>query len=159
MNETIVGIGEIKISNGPDDVLKTYALGSCVAVLFYDKVKQIAAMVHIALPDSAVDTVKARNMPGHFVNTAIPVVIEELKKAGVQKHNLWIKLIGGAKVMDAEGFFDIGKRNVLAIKKELWKSNLGPIAEDVGGDYSRTVTLVAKTGEVIISSKNVKWTI
>lgn len=157
MNELVVGIGDIVYSKKPDDVIKTYALGSCVAVVLYDKVQQIAAMVHIALPSSSVDLKKAQSSPGHFADTAIPLIIEELKKAGVQKHNLWIKLIGGAKVMDAEGYFDIGKRNVLAIKKELWKYNLGPIAEDVGGDFGRTVTLTVKTGEVMISSKNHKW--
>lgn len=159
MNEIVVGIGEIKIANQPGEKLKTYALGSCVSVVVYDKVQRIAAMMHVALPDSSVDRHKSEIMPGHFADTGIPFLIEELKKRGILKHNIWIKMIGGAKVMDAQGYFDIGKRNVLAIKKELWKYGLGPVAEDVGGDYSRTVTLSVDDGELVISNAGKKWTI
>jgi chemotaxis protein CheD len=54
--------------------------------------------------------------------------------------------------MDPNGTFNIGKRNVLAIKKLLWKYKLGAIAEDVGKDYSRTVSVNIQTGEVLVSS-------
>ena len=54
-----VGIGEWIVSNDPADTLKTYALGSCVAVLIYDASQMIAGMIHIALPDSKVDAERA----------------------------------------------------------------------------------------------------
>jgi len=54
--------------------------------------------------------------------------------------------------MDPDGTFNIGKRNVLAIKKLFWKYKLGAIAEDVGRDYNRTVSVQVETGKVIVSS-------
>jgi chemotaxis protein CheD len=46
----------------------------------------------------------------------------------------------------------IGKRNILAVKKILWGYGLAPLAEDVGGSISRTVSVSVKTGEVTLSS-------
>ncbi|OHD18394.1 MAG: chemotaxis protein CheD [Spirochaetes bacterium GWD1_27_9] len=159
MANLTVGIGEYKISNNESDIIKTYALGSCVALMIYDKINKVAGMIHIALPESSVNLDKARALPGYFADTGIPILIEEMKKFGSVKKNIWIKIAGGAKVMDPNSVFDIGKRNILAIKKILWNRNLGPIAEDVGGDFSRTVSLLVDTGEVILSSGNRSWNI
>ena len=59
--------------------------------------------------------------------------------------------------MDENCRFDIGKRNVLAIKKYMWKHQLGIIGEDIGGNISRTVSVAVASGEVEISSKGKKW--
>jgi chemotaxis protein CheD len=63
-----------------------------------------------------------------------------------------IKLAGGAKIMDMNDTFQIGKRNVLAIKKALWALGTGVVSEDVGGTISRTVTIDLGTGVVSLSS-------
>ena len=154
-----IGIGEWAVSNDAADTLKTYALGSCVAVLIYDKRLMIAGMIHIALPDSTVDLQRARSLPGYFADTGLPVMIEEMKKRGAVRGNVWVKLAGGASVMDPGGFFDIGKRNILAAKRILWGSSLGPVAEDTGGNMSRTVSIVISSGETTISSGQKQWTI
>lgn len=154
-----VGIGEWAVSSNEEDLLKTYALGSCVAVCVYDAKLRLAGLLHVALPDSAVDAVKAGLHPGYFADTGLSLMIEELKAAGALRAHVWIKLAGGASVMDDRGVFDIGRRNVLAIKKHLWKSSLGPIAEDVGGSISRTVSIAAGSGEVIVSSSNRQWSL
>jgi len=59
--------------------------------------------------------------------------------------------------MDPIGHFDIGRRNVLAVKRHLWKSSLGPVAEDVGGDISRPVSINVVDGGVSLVSGNRKW--
>ena len=56
-----IGIGHFKVSAKPGDEIKTYALGSCIAVVLYDKKAKIAGMIHIALPDSAVNAEKAKS--------------------------------------------------------------------------------------------------
>jgi chemotaxis protein CheD len=154
-----VGIGEWIVSTDITDILKTYALGSCVAVMVFDSKLHIAGMLHVALPDSSVDAERARQLPGYFADTGLPRMIEEMKRLGVVRSHIWVKLAGGSSVMDAGGLFDIGKRNVLAVKKQLWRSSLGPIAEDVGGSISRTVSLAVGSGETTLSSGNTTWTI
>lgn len=157
MSVISIGIGEWAVSSNPDDILKTYALGSCVAVVIYDKVVPVAGMIHIALPDSSIDPEKGRILPGYFADTGLPVMIEAMKTKGALRPNLWLKLAGGASVMDPGGLFDIGKRNVLAAKRIMWKSSMGPIAEDTGGGISRTVSIRVSDGETMIHSANKQW--
>ena len=159
MNPVPIGIGCYVISDCPEEELKIYALGSCVAVVMYDKTRKIAAMMHIALPESSVNPAKAESFPGYFADTGIPCLLKEMKSRNSTKKSVWIKLVGGSNIMDENRRFDIGKRNILAIKKLLWKFQLGPVAEDVGGDISRTVGISVDTGEVRISSGSNRWTI
>ncbi len=147
------------MSANPGDQIKTFALGSCVAVLMFDTKRNIAGMLHFALPDSSIDAKRGQDRPGYFADLGIPFMIEDMKKMGAVRQNVRIKLVGGASVMDDKGLFDIGKRNILAAKKILWKSSLGATAEDTGGEISRTVTLFVETGGTLISSGQRQWEI
>lgn len=148
-----VGVGEIGVSNAPDTVVKTYALGSCVALIFYAPKYNAAGLAHIALPDSSFANGKSKELPGYFADLAIPKLIDAFKKFGVKKNSeVIVKLTGGAKIMDPQSRFNIGKRNVLATKKILWKYKLGAIAEDVGKNYSRTVSVSTSSAEVSVTS-------
>ncbi len=159
MSVLTIGVGEWSVSNKVEDILKTYALGSCVAVVIYDRALRIAGMVHVALPESSMDPARAAALPGYFADSGVPVMIEEMKRLGAVKGNVWVKLAGGATIMDPQGFFDIGKRNILAVKRMLWRSSLGPIAEDTGGTMSRTVSVAVLDGGTSITSANRQWTI
>ena len=157
----LVGIGGIGMSDKPSEILKTMALGSCVSVIMSSKSKKIIAMAHIALPDSSINPQKVNEIPGYFADIAIPIMLQKLAQYGVNKtSDITVKLIGGANIMDPRGTFNIGKRNVLAIRKLLWKHRLGAIAEDVGGNYSRTVWVELDTAKVFVSSPKIgKWEI
>jgi chemotaxis protein CheD len=150
-----IGIGEWSVSRNAEDLLKTYALGSCVAVAIYDSTHRVGGMVHVALPDSSIDPERAVAMPGYFADTGLALMIEAMKKLGSSRRDVWVKLAGGAQTMDPDGLFDIGKRNILAVKKTLWKSSLGPVAEDCGGTISRTVSMRIDTGEISVSTGTV----
>jgi chemotaxis protein CheD len=159
MSILTVGIGEWAISSDLDDSIKTYALGSCIAVIILDVKLGMAGLIHIALPDSTIDPERARELPGYFADTGLPLMIEEMKKRGTVRAHVRVKIAGGAAVMDDKGIFDIGKRNLLAAKRILWKSSLGAVAEDTGGDISRTVTVRVRDGSTVISSGNKQWEI
>ncbi|KAA3617645.1 MAG: chemotaxis protein CheD [Calditrichaeota bacterium] len=148
-----VGVGEIGVSNNPETMVKTYALGSCIALIFIAPKLNAVGMAHIALPDSNYSNGKAKSLPGYFADLAIPELIEKFKSFGVKKNSeVIVKMTGGAKIMDPEGRFNIGKRNVLATKKILWKYKLGAIAEDIGKNFSRTVSVDTDSGEIKITS-------
>lgn len=152
-----IGIGHIKTSATPGDEIKTYALGSCVAVILYDKKTKIAGMIHIALPDSAVNTEKAQSLPGYFADTGLPLLLKEFKKLGGERKTTIIKIAGGSNIMDENKTFDIGKRNAIAVKRFLWKQGLGVMKEDIGGNISRTASIDIDTGKVILSNAKEKW--
>ena len=153
MATIMVGIGEVGISNKPDDIVKTMALGSCVAVIFLAPKIRAVGMAHVALPDSKIGGERAQNLRGYFADKAIPYLISEFKKLGITKPtDIIIKLAGGASIMDPNGIFNIGKRNILTIRKILWQHRLGARAEDVGENFSRTVWIETSTGKVFVSS-------
>lgn len=157
MKSVTVGIGEHKVSAKSDETLKTYGLGSCVAVVLYDRVQRIAGMLHVAYPESTVNGKKAGKLPGYFVDTGIPLFIEEIKQHNVERRNVWAKLIGGSALMDDNGRFNIGKRNVLAVRKALWNAGIGVLKEDTGESISRTVSIAVATGVVTVSSGDSSW--
>ena len=154
-----IGIGYMKVTATPGDEIKTYALGSCVALILYDKKTKIAGMIHIALPDSAVNIDKAKTLPGYFVDTGLPLLLKDFKKLGGDRKNTVIKIAGGSSIMDENKTFDIGKRNAIAVKRFLWKQGLGVMKEDIGGGISRTVSIDADTGRVLLSNAKDKWEI
>ena len=50
-------------------------------------------------------------------------------------------------MLDQQGFFYIGKRNYMAVKKIFWKNNGMIDYEDVGGNVNRTLKLHVKNGD------------
>jgi len=153
MSQINVGIGELAVSRTPGQILKTFGLGSCVAIVALDPKVRAVGLIHIALPDSSINPEKARKQPGYFADTGIPCLIQEMAKLGCHPkgQGLIIKLVGGARVMDPNERFNIGKRNILAIKKILWSYNLAVVAEETGGSISRTVDVNAENGRITIS--------
>jgi chemotaxis receptor (MCP) glutamine deamidase CheD len=93
-----VGIGEWHVASDPEDIIKTYALGSCVAVIIHDVKIGIVGMIHIALPESSIDPEKAAQRPGYFADTGLPLMIEEMKLLGSTRSNVRVKL--GRRVRD-----------------------------------------------------------
>jgi chemotaxis protein CheD len=149
-----VGVGEIAVGAKPDDVIRTLALGSCVAIVILDPVHRVVGMDHVALPDSSIDPNQAKGRPGYFADTGLPALLEAMVRCGASRdpRSLCVKLVGGALTLPAGTRFDIGKRNILAIKKLLWARGMGPLSEDVGGAISRTVDVDVEAGRVRISS-------
>jgi chemotaxis protein CheD len=159
MSVITIGIGEWAVSSDPSDVIKTFALGSCVAAMIFDQALGLAGMIHVALPESVIDPERARTAPGYFADTGLPLMIEDMKRRGATRPKVWVKLAGGATMLDPAGLFDIGKRNVVAVKRVLWQSSLGPLAEDVGGETSRTVEMKVAGGVITLSTNGRQWTI
>ncbi len=154
MTDHVAGIGELCASNCQGDRLKTFALGSCVAVVIRDSRSNASGLVHIALPESKTNPDRAKALPGYFADTGIPLLLKELESWGMKKgtRGVSVKIIGGSNIQDRKNVFNIGKRNILAIKKILWQLGMGPVAEDVSGTISRTVSVAVSTGMIKVTS-------
>jgi chemotaxis protein CheD len=154
----ILGVGDLGASAQAGAIIKTYALGSCVALIILDRRTRCIGMAHVVLPESSTSPEKAKTLPGYFADTAIPELFQAMKIAagGIISApcDLIVKMCGGANVVDKEESFNIGKRNALALKKNLWKYGLAPRSDDTGGNFSRTVTVYQSNGVVEISSPN-----
>lgn len=146
MADVVVGMADCQVSGSRDNVLVTYALGSCIAVAIHDPVARVGGLLHYMLPESSLAPAKAGENPYMFADTGIPLLFRRAYECGAEKRRLVVRVAGGAQVMDREGIFNIGKRNYLALRKILWKAGVLLQAEAVGGVLSRTVRLEVGTG-------------
>ena len=150
MNTLVVGVGDCLVSNDPQGVLVTYALGSCIAILIHDAVAEVGGLLHYMLPDSSIDSAKARQRPFVYADTGIPRLFQMAYRMGAEKSRLYVAAVGGAQVMDPHGTFNIGKKNYLAMQKIFRNAEVMVETEEVGGTASRTVRLEIATGKILM---------
>lgn len=157
--EIVVGVGDFRIARAPSRFLATYGLGSCVAVLLYDWRTQAGALLHVMMPDSSVAPEKALRQPFAYVDTAVPGMFEAVAEFGISPKRTRCCLVGGAAMIASPAHFEIGKRNVLALRKALWKEGVFIDREEIGGNESRSVRLDLKTGAVTMRKGGARETI
>ncbi|MEN6331172.1 MAG: chemotaxis protein CheD [Smithella sp.] len=152
MSDLIVGISDIKVSNNTQDILVTYALGSCIGIVVFDPIAKVGGMLHYMLPDSNLDQNKARENPAMFADTGIPLLFKACYKMGAEKKRMLVKVAGGASILDDTNYFRIGQKNIMAMRKIFWKNNVMIDKEDTGANYNRTIRLEMSTGKVFVRS-------
>lgn len=162
MSEIILGIGDIGVTKDQGSIIKTFALGSCVAVILYHRRTHTGGMVHIALASSNINEAKSLTQPGYFADTALPELFRMMQETSgyLDLNELQIKLVGGASILEDKKIFNIGATNVAEIKKILSNQGLAITAEDTGGEDSRTVSISVDDGKIVVSNyKKGKWEI
>ena len=150
MADLVVGISDLKVSSNPAESLITYALGSCIAVAVYDPAAKVGGLLHYMLPDSTLDAAKAKETPGMFADTGIPLLFKSCYKMGADKKRMVVKVAGGASILDESNFFRIGQKNIMAMRKLFWSNNVLIDAEDTGKNFNRTVRIDLGTGKFYI---------
>ena len=140
-----VGIADLNVASSPE-VLATYALGSCVGICLYDERKKIAGLAHIMLPWSSESQTPGDNMR-RYADTGINELISKMCRQGTSVNKLTAKIAGGAQMFKAKStVFNIGERNVDAVKKVLKAYKIPIIAEQTGQNFGRTVFFYSETG-------------
>lgn len=150
MADQVVGISDFKVSGNRDDVLVTYALGSCIGVAVYDPVAGVGGLLHFMLPDSTLDQNKAKESPAMFADTGIPLLFKACYRLGAEKKRMIVKVAGGASILDDTNYFRIGQKNITALRKIFWKNNVLIEREDTGKNHNRTVRLSIADGKVLV---------
>jgi chemotaxis protein CheD len=147
-----VGVADMKIASSPEDEIITYALGSCLGITLYDPVSRIGSMVHVMLPSSSIDPVKAAANPCMFVDSGVKTLFLETYKAGAQRNRLIVVAAGGACAngLEQDDYFQIGKRNVTVLRSLLWKNGIILKNCDFGGNLARTLSLDIRSGKVTL---------
>lgn len=148
----IVGVSDMKVSNDISSTLVTYSLGSCIGVAIYDPVAKVGGLLHFMLPESSLDEAKARANPFMFADTGIPRLFKSAYQLGGDKKRLRVVVAGGSNVLDQNGFFNIGKRNQMAVRKIFHRNNVIVDYSDTGGSVNRTLKLTVKNGEIWLNT-------
>ena len=147
---SIVGVSDMKVSNDPKATLVAYSLGSCIGISIYDPIAKAGGLLHYMLPESGIDVTKAEKNPFMFADTGIPALFKAANELGAKKQRMRVIVAGGAQIIDQKGFFNIGKRNHMALRKLLFKNNVMIAHENVAGNANRTIKLNIGTGETFI---------
>jgi chemotaxis protein CheD len=153
VSQITVDISDMRVSASPDDLIVTYALGSCIAVIVHDPKRKVGGMIHYMLPLSEIAPEKAKDKPAMFADTGIPELFRTMYGMGCDKKDLVVKVAGGGALYDDKGLFSIGKRNYTVLRKMFWKAGVIIAAEDVGGAKSRTARLWVGDGRCTIASQ------
>ncbi len=149
-----IPMGGLGFTEKNKPTLQTF-VGSCVAICIYDPVEKIAGMAHVMLPKN--NTSDAMPKPeGKFVDVAIKVLLDKLSANGAKQNRLKAKMAGGASVFQNEGnknVFNIGTRNVDAIREILAEKKIPILSEDVGEKGGRWVIFDVNSGVMTIKDR------
>ncbi|MDE3197753.1 MAG: chemotaxis protein CheD [Acidobacteriota bacterium] len=161
--ECVVGVGDCRVAvfnqEGGFASLGTYALGSCIAVIAYDWRAKAGGLLHVMLPESAMDLARAAGNPYVYADTGVPALFRALAEIGGTRTKTRCCIAGGASMMAGSSHFEIGKKNYLAVRKSLWKLGMLVDREDVGGAETRSVRLDLETGRVDLRKGTARGTI
>jgi chemotaxis protein CheD len=152
--EVVVKVADLATATA-GQVLVTYGLGSCVAILLYDDFKHVAGMAHIMLPSHTL--ARRPDRPGKTPQTAVPTLLELMIELGAERRRITARLVGGASLfasLSPPGSIQMGERNVVACRDVLNQLGIPLVTEQVGGESGRSVWFYARDGKAIIRSAN-----
>ena len=145
--DLMVRMGELAVSSGPDDVLTSIGLGSCIGLALVDAERRIAGLAHVMLPARPDRSDDAQ--VGKFADTAVPALLEAVLSAGARRARLATYLVGGAQMFSFGGRgMDVGTRNDQAVRDALAALHLRVRADATGGTKGRTMRVHATDGTV-----------
>lgn len=150
--ELIVRVADLKVG-GPEDVLVTIGLGSCVAIVLHDPAARVGGLAHVLLPSPALS--RRDQNPAKCPQTALPLLLEQMAARGASPRRITARIAGGASMfasLSAPGTINMGERNVVATRNALMQHGVPLVAEDIGADYGRTVRFQVTDGRVDILS-------
>lgn len=155
MSEQIyqVGMAELVVQSAPGKLV-TLGLGSCVAVCGYDPATRVAAMVHVMLPTSPG---KGDFNPAKFADTAVPMMLAQMRLKGAYSPRIWLKIAGGAKMFSfssQDSPINVGARNVEAINEICNQLGIKILVQHVGGTMGRSVYMDIETGDIEVKTIN-----
>ncbi len=132
---TVIG-GEFAVAPDSDNVALKTLLGSCVALMFYDRKKKIKAMNHFLLPDTNDNSNDMK-----YGLYSVEAMLNEMYKIGCLKSDIVAKISGGADIMNLNLKNSIGSRNVEFAKEFCRKEGFRIISEHVRGEHGRLILL------------------
>lgn len=142
---------------GVKPTIVSTVLGSCVAISMFSPRKKQGVICHAFLPSRS--EIKNVSEPSiqicRYVDTAVDHLLKSMRRLGVRKNELEVKLFGGATGLTYSQVrpscaLGIGNRNVDAAMENLKVKGLKPLSMDVGGNVGRKLLFCTYTGDVWI---------
>ena len=143
-----VQIGQVKAAKGKV-ILKSSAIGSCIALVACDPLNKTAAIAHIMLPGWAPAN-KSGNEKTKYAYDAIDAMIDKMAQLGSATDNVKVAVLGGANVLQKDDD-TICQANIESTLEYLSKKHLEVVATAIGGTIRRNVWLDTDSGIISYS--------
>ena len=144
-----VNTGDVKA--GKKIILKTIAIGSCIAIAAYDAEEKIGALAHVMLPGRSKKTLE----PSMFKTTkyardAIDEIINRMARLGSDARSIEACLVGGANVLKDKDD-TICKKNINSVSKILSEKKIKIGAKALGGTVRRSLSFDTGSGKLFFA--------
>lgn len=149
---TVIDYSDMRVSDQSLESLVALTIGSGIAMTIFDPVPPVGGLLNFILPDSSqIESLKNQHSPYIFADTGITAFLEVLSEMGARYERMKVVVAGGARVLGQTDTIDIGGRNHDVVKKILSQYKIPIYHEDVGGNFSRSLSL--KIGDGISTLK------
>ena len=144
MRKTIdVNTGEVK--GGSDSViLRSIAIGSCIAVVAYSIRQRAGAVAHVMLPGKAVASAKEKT---RYAVDAVDELIRIMGNYGTDPADIEVCLVGAGNVLEKPDD-TICRANIDSVTGLMQQKNIPVKASVLGGFKRRSVMVDIDTGRV-----------
>ncbi len=120
-------------------------LGSCVAVVLWDKKRRAGGINHFQLP-----TFKGAGRPtAKYGDASTAMLIRMMIQDGSKNKHLEAQIFGGACNRKVSSW-DVGRENIRTARGVLAKHGIRVISEDVGGERGRKIIFDSVNNEVAV---------
>ena len=144
MRKTIdVNTGEVKGSDG-SAILRSIAIGSCIAVVAYSFRARAGAIAHIMLPGRARDKTKEKT---RYAEDAVDVLIGIMEGFGVVHEDVEVCLVGAGNVLEKKDD-TICQSNIDSVIEIMKDKNIPVRASVLGGVKRKSVVMDVEYGKV-----------
>ena len=111
-DDIVVKVADFRVGCA-GDVLVTYGLGSCVAVVLHDPKMQVGGLAHILLPTPSLGKTLVPT-PANFPSQRFPAMLAEMAEFGASPRRITARLIGGASMFAilTSSTIQMGERNI-----------------------------------------------
>lgn len=149
MSELVIKMSQVKIANDPGFTLVIPNIVSGIGVIMYDPVKKIGGAAHPIIPNGG----PADPNPQKYVDQCIAFLAKDLESKGANRGTLFVKIAGGAKMLNSVGI-PMGEKNLKSARETLAREKLSVKGLDIGGSIKRTLMLNIANGEVTVERFN-----
>jgi chemotaxis protein CheD len=140
--------GEIYFG-GSDTRIRTL-LGSCVAFTVWHQSRRIGGMCHYLLPSRGRKPAGA--LDGRYADEALPLLLQEVARAGTHPREYQVKLFGGGTMFIAprplRSGASVAERNIQKGRELLRQHGFTALAEQLGGHGHRDIIFDVSSGDV-----------
>lgn len=144
-----IGTGEFRLSR-EDVVLRSLALGSCIALIAYDSSTGIGAVAHIMMPGRSP---RLDGDKGRYAENAVELLLTGMARAGSELARVEGCLIGAANVLKRSDD-TICRDNIQSLRLLLNQQRIPIRATELGGMERRNALLYVAEGRVSYTQAN-----